>query len=142
MKKYLLLLLALFAASCSTHLTRPEVNLVDVKFLESTILETNLEVKIRIINPKNEDLVISGSEHKLTINDIDLGKALSNNRIRVPALGEATDLVTFRVSNLKLMTQLEQLINSKKFTYQIDSFFYTNHMFGLGTMTTRTSGNM
>ncbi len=140
MNRSLLIILALLLSSCFAYQPKPEVNLVDVQFLESTLFETNLQVKIRIINPRNNDLEITGSQHQITINDINLGRALSKNQILVPALGEATDLVTLRVSNLKLMTRLEKLISSKDFTYKIDSSFYTNQMLGLGTIRSSTEG--
>ncbi len=142
MIKHAFLILTILLTSCSTILAKPDVNIIDVQFQESTLLETNLQIKIRIINPGNKTIVISGSKHNVKINDYGLGKAQSSNRIELPPLGEVTDTLILRMSNLKLMTKLERLINSNNFTYEIDSTFYTNQLFGLGTMNTVAKGSV
>lgn len=142
MTKYILTLLLVLTTSCSSKFVEPEVNLVDLQFLETTLFETNLQTKVRILNPNNEDLTITGSRHFLRINDMDLGTALSNRRVTVPALGDATELLTVRISNLKVFTKLEKLINSRNFDYEIKSTFYTTRGLGFGTVNATTNGRM
>ena len=86
--------------------------------------QTELNVTVRIDNPSPSPLTITGSAHKLRLNGEDVGTALSDRKLTVPALSFATQPLTFHVNNLLLFSNLAALVNSTVFSYELESTLY------------------
>jgi LEA14-like dessication related protein len=125
-------LFAIFAGCASMRLEKPDIKLMDLKLGEVTLLETSMIARMRIENENNEALHISGGVYRLSLNDIDVGKGMSDEHITVPALGSATQEVTFHLSNLDFITRLRSLIESQDFSYRVDAKLYLAGGFGFG----------
>jgi len=61
-----------------------EVSLADLRFSESTIMETTLDLMVRIENASPEPLRVTGSVHRLYVNGTYLGRAMSGEETEVP----------------------------------------------------------
>jgi LEA14-like dessication related protein len=139
--KKLLLLLLVFTLSCTTmQIPEPGVTLADLKLTSISFFETSLGGTIRVQNNSSKELILNGSEHHLTINNIDLGTARSDQQITIPAYGNGTQDFRMTMSNLALFTRLEKIINSKKFNYLIESRLFLPGFFGLRSIKTKTEG--
>lgn len=139
---FLACFLCLLSACSAFQVSPPEVTLVDVNFDQLSLLETNLKAKVRYENENDKDLSISGSVHQLSLNGIDIGKAMSDDSVTVPRLGSATQDLTFHMNNLGLLTKIQRLINSEGFNYKIKSKIYTGRGFGSQTLHVTNDGSL
>lgn len=121
--------LMLLFTSCSDS-PGPTVNLVTVKFQKATALETTATFTLRLSNEAPEARQFTGSAHKIYINDLYVGKGLSDSMIEVPRLGTVTQDITVHLSNLALATRLKSIIENERFDYRIQSVFYGKGAFG------------
>ncbi len=143
MQRIISILILLTISACSTvGLTPPEVSLVDVRFDEMSLLETNLKAKVRYENESNKAIRSTGTVHELTLNDIYIGKAMSDESLTIPRLGTATQEVTFRLSNISLLTKIQQLMNSNRLDYDIESKIYVGSGFTGSSLTQHNSGKI
>lgn len=133
MNRLFLALTILLITSCALTSPAPEISLVDVAFDEISLFETNLKAKVRYENELDTDLQIRGSVHRLSLNGIDVGKGISDEAITIPRLGTKTQLVTFRISNLGLLTKVQRLIDSQGYNYEIRSKVYAGKGFNSKT---------
>ncbi|MCB0329846.1 MAG: hypothetical protein KDD70_09285 [Bdellovibrionales bacterium] len=135
-RAFSLLAILLLASGCSSiNRTPPDVSLVDVQFGEVALFETTLTVTTRISNVTNEPLSISGMVHELSLNGIRLGKAVSNENFRLGALESEKVTSKLELSHLKLAFNLQDLINSPKLDYELNSEFFLSGqslLLGLG----------
>ena len=102
----------------------PAVNLVSVRFTDATVLETTATFTLRLSNDAPEARPFTGSAHTIYLNDLYVGKGLSDEAVTVPRLGTVTQDITVHLSNLALATRLKSVIEAKRFNYRIQSTFY------------------
>ncbi len=125
----LLCLLPLVAvlAGCVTHRAKKEIE-VSLANIQpggtATLLETAMAFTIRVQNGLNEDVLLEGSEHKIYLNGTYVGKGLANEPVRVPKLGSSTQVATVYLRNLKLVTRIKPIIESKHMDYRLKSVLY------------------
>jgi LEA14-like dessication related protein len=133
MKEFIfaLALLCLLSGCSTLERPSPEISLVDVTIGEVKLLETELIADVRIQNDSDQPLSLSGAVYRLYLNDIDVGKALSDERIDVPRLGSTTQRVTFHISNLGFVTKIQSLIDAKHFSYRIQAKLFSEQLLGL-----------
>ena len=87
-------LIALLSGCAGIALERPlQIQLVDVAPQDLTLLEQRLRVIVRIRNPNNRPVAISGLRFSLSLNGVLLLEAVSNRAVEVPRLGEAVTSV-------------------------------------------------
>ena len=115
----------LFLAGCAS-IPAPSVNLVNVRFTEATVLETTAQFTLRLSNPNPEPVRVTGSAHRIYLNGLYIGEALSNETMEVPGLATATQAVTVHLNNLAMATRIKAIIEARVFDYKIDSVFYTD----------------
>jgi LEA14-like dessication related protein len=113
--------LMLCGCSKSSNLT---VSLVNVHFKEATVLETTAVFTLRLDNAAPSPLEITGAAHNIYLNDLYIGKGLSDETFTVPRLSSVTNDVTVHLSNLALATRVKAAIESKRVDYRIQSTFY------------------
>jgi LEA14-like dessication related protein len=102
------LLAALLAAGCATltGIEPPEVHLVGIAPLESTAFEQRLRIDLRLINPNDRPLEIDGLRFRIEVNGRRLATVVSDERLTLPRLGDATLAVTATTTWLDLLNQV------------------------------------
>ena len=107
MKKLIILLFATVLAGCATvqsPLESPHVSLIDLRLLSATLFEQRYALKIRVQNPNPVELPISGMDFRLDINDVELGRGVSDKSVTVPAYGE-------EVFEINLVSNFARIVN-------------------------------
>lgn len=103
MKKLALLVAAAVLSGCVT-LQSPRVSLADLRILDLTLFEQSYALQIRVQNPNAVALPITGMNFRLDINDVELGRGVSNRAVTVPAYGEA-------VVEIKLVSNIARVFD-------------------------------
>ncbi len=121
----------IFLVSCQsvTSLTvqpeAPEVLLVNIKPLDTTIFEQRLQVDLRIRNPNDFDLEVTGLDFTLHLNDKRLARGMSNKASTIPRLGDSVLSVETTTSTLDVMRQLLNFRQDQDVTYQIEGVLHS-----------------
>jgi LEA14-like dessication related protein len=107
MKKLITLFFAIVLAGCATvqsPLEAPHVSLTDMRIIDATLFEQRYALKIRVQNPNPVALPIEGMEFRLDINDVELGRGVSDKAVTVPAYGE-------EVFEINLVSNFARIVN-------------------------------
>jgi LEA14-like dessication related protein len=116
-------LLALAACS-STEPVAPEVHVVDLRLLESSVFEQRFEIDLRIGNPNDFDLPLDGLTFDLEVNGEDFARGFSNEKVTVPRLGEERLSVVASTTLLELVRQMQLLAERGDLSYRISGLAY------------------
>ncbi len=87
----------------------PEVALLNIRPLESTAFEQRVETELRIRNPNDVELDITGLDVKIELNGKRLTRVLSSDSVKVPRFGEATIKATASTSTVAILRQVAAL---------------------------------
>lgn len=122
-------------AGCATLSPSPTVGLsvVDVRPLDSTVLETRVELVLRLTNESAQALAFAGSTHRLYVNDSYVGRAVSGEAVNLPAFGTVTPKVTLYLENLTLVRKAAEFSQAPtKLAYRLESRLHpaTGALFG------------
>jgi LEA14-like dessication related protein len=85
----MLLVSALLGGCAGFGMERPRVTLSDITVKEVRILEQVFEVKLRVMNPNDTELTISGLAFDVELNDAPFASGASGERVTVPRFGSA-----------------------------------------------------
>lgn len=118
----------------------PSVSLINLRFEEATALETTATVTLRLSNETPKPVKLTGEVHKIYLNDLYIGKGLSDSAVEVPRLGTVTHEVKVHLSNLALATRLKSIIETKSFSYRIASVFHGDSW--LSRMSSESTGKL
>jgi LEA14-like dessication related protein len=88
---------------------RPEVVLMNLRPLESTLFEQRVETELRIRNPNDMELDITGLDVEISLNGMRLARVLSNEAVKVPRFGEATIKAVASTSATTILRQIAAL---------------------------------
>ena len=124
MKSILSLLSCLLLVCGCRTVPGPSVGLVNVRFTQARAFETTATFTLRLSNETPEPLQLEGGVHKIYLNGLYVGEGLSGDTLDLPRLGTATQDVTVHLSNLRMVTRIKPIIESKSFDYQIKSVVY------------------
>jgi LEA14-like dessication related protein len=106
------LLLVLLLAGCAglSHRMEPlDVTLSDIVPGEVGVLEQQYLLKLRVQNPNDVDIPVTGLAYQIELNDKPFAKGVSNQSVTVPRFGEVVLDVT-AVSNItNVLQQIMQL---------------------------------
>lgn len=94
--------------------TPPRVNLVDMRPVEMTLFEQRYRVALRIQNPNDAPLEVTGMDYTIDINDQKFADGVSDARFTVPPYGESVVEVTLTSSLVRLIEQFRQLDRREK----------------------------
>ena len=97
----------------------PEVLITNITLLDTTMFEQRLQVDLRVRNPNDFDLEISGVDFTLSLNDQRLARGLSNKASTIPRLGDAVVSVETTTSTLDVVRQLLNFRHNQDLTYQV-----------------------
>ena len=121
----------LILTGCTTLMFQaepPEVLVSDVKPLGSTLFEQRLQVDLRVRNPNNFDLDVTGLDFTLSLNEQRLARGLASQSVIIPRLGEAILTVETTTSTLDIFQQLLQLTSGENIAYQISGVLHVQDM--------------
>jgi LEA14-like dessication related protein len=94
-------------AGLSGPLEPPNVSLVDLRVLDVGLFEQRYGLTLRLQNPNPVEMPIAGMDYRVSLNDIDFGRGVSQQTATVPAYGESVVEVVV-VSNLFNLVQRVQ----------------------------------
>jgi len=117
---------------CSTlgpALEAPEVYLLRITPLESTLFEQRVETEFRLRNPNEVDLAITGLDLVVEVNGARLARVLSSDAVTVPRFGEATLAATASTSTLDVLRQVAALGRTQEPSYEISGYVYLGDRF-------------
>lgn len=103
----------LFLAACAAGLAdlqMPAVTLSNIEpAADMTLFEQKYDVTLRVQNPNDVDLPISGLSYAVTFNDQEFARGVSNEKTVIPALGEGLVRVTMISGALDWIKQINRL---------------------------------
>ncbi len=97
----------------------PEVLVTNVMPLEGTAFEQRLHVDLRIRNPNDFDLFVTGIDFTLNLNGKRLARGLGNTTITVPRLSDAVVSVQTSTSTFDVVRQLFSFSQAQDLSYNI-----------------------
>jgi len=97
----------------------PEVLLVNITPLDTTMFEQRLKVDLRVRNPNDFDLEVTGLDFTLHLNEQRLARGLTNKASTIPRLGDSVLSVETTTSTLDVVRQLLNFRNNQDLTYQV-----------------------
>jgi LEA14-like dessication related protein len=117
----------LFGSGCATLLMQaepPEILVVNIKPLGGTLFEQRIQVDLRVRNPNNFDLDVSGLDFTLQLNHKKISRGLASQSVTIPRLGDALLTVDTTTSTLEVLSQLLHLTSGEDITYQISGILH------------------
>ena len=143
----LLLALVLVAGSGCATLSRPSalsVSVTNVLPTQASLLETSAALTLRFVNEGVEPLNLAGGVHRLYLNGSYVGRAVSNERLTVPALGTVTQTITIYLENLTLVRKVAELSNTQtpRISYRLESRLHPADDRAFGSIATSTAGEL
>jgi len=116
------LLLAGLMSGCTglgKPIESPRISLSNIQVLESKGLETAFLVHLRVMNPNDMDLDVTGVDCDLEINGKPFAYGLSNTQVKIPAFGSETLPVTVYSSVIDIIKGLFGLQQREDLSYQV-----------------------
>lgn len=114
-------------AGCAGWLSKgepPEVLVTNITPLESTAFEQRLQIDVRVRNPNDYDLQVTGVDFRLDLNGKRLARGVSNKEFTVPRLSDAVVSIETSTSMLDIARQVVGFRQSDALTYGISGLFY------------------
>jgi len=106
----------------------PSTQLSNLRLGNGGLLNQELLIEIRIGNPNNFELPLTGLTFKLEVNGQPFADGLSNATVTVPRLGYATVPVTGNTNILSIFRQLMFLGKTDKITYRLHGTAYVGRL--------------
>lgn len=125
---FLFTVLILGGGCAGLFLKSPSVTLADIKIIDAGLLEQKFAFKLRIQNPNDSEIAITGLSFDVEINGKPFAKGVSNKSITIPRLDEQI-LEVSAISNLYgLFSQVKEFIygKNKALTYRIKGRLFTD----------------
>ena len=125
--RYLACSLLVATSGCASWFIKgepPEVLVTNVTPLEATAFEQRLQVDLRIRNPNDFDLLVTGIDFTLNLNGKRLARGLSNKDVTVPRLSDAVVSVQTSASTFDMVRQLLSLSQKQDLSYDITGLLY------------------
>ena len=117
-----LLLISFALTGCASvfhQAESPEVLVTDVRPLESTLFEQHLQVDLRVRNPNDFDLQVTGLDFTLDLNGKRLARGMTSETLTIPRLGDAVLGVKTSTSTLDVVRQLFNLGQDQDVSYHL-----------------------
>lgn len=116
--------LLLMLAACASMLPKSDrikVTMVDIRPLESTLMEQRYLIRLRVQNRSRQALSIDGMSFDLALNGKDFASGVSNEKVTAPAYGEGMVEVKVSSTLFGVIRQIQSLQTqaSRPFSYRI-----------------------
>ena len=129
-------------ATLYSSMEAPEINVINIVPLEAEgLFEQRAQVSLRIINPNDVALYITGISFKLDINDASFTRGVSSKSITVPRLGEAKTSLVVSTTMLDVFRQVMALDKHKESSYVIKGKLHLGNA-GFGSVPFKHAGNL
>lgn len=102
----------------------PEVLVTNVTPLESTPFEQRLKVDLRVRNPNDYDLQVTGLDFRLDLNGKRFVRGLGNREFLVPRLGDVIVSLEASTSTLDVVRQVLGLRKTQELTYGLSGVLH------------------
>jgi LEA14-like dessication related protein len=125
--RYLACFLLVTTAGCASWFMKgepPEVFVTNVMPLEATAFEQRVQVDLRIRNPNDFDLLVTGIDFTLNLNGTRLARGLSNKDITIPRLSDVIVSVQTSTSTFDLVRQLLSFSRKQDLSYDITGLLH------------------
>jgi LEA14-like dessication related protein len=125
--RYLACLLFVTTTGCASWFMKgepPEVLVTNVTPLEATAFEQRLQVDLRIRNPNDFDLLVTGIDFTLSLNGKRLARGLSNKDITIPRLSDAVASIHTSTSTFDVVRQLLSFSRKQDLSYNITGLLH------------------
>lgn len=103
----------------------PEVLVTNVTPLDASAFEQRLQVDLRIRNPNDFDLAVTGIDFRLDLNGNRLVRGLGNKELIVPRLSDSVTSVETSTSTLQVVRQLLSFSGDQPLTYHVTGVLHT-----------------
>lgn len=113
------LLGSVLLAGCASH-SPPDVALVGLTPLESTLLEPRMRLEFRLQNTGTRAMNVRGLNLALKVNGVELARGVDNQGFVLPGLGETRAAVDVGASLFNLAQLLLTLPSTETFSYELD----------------------
>lgn len=129
---------------CATFSVPVEVStsLIGVRPRQADVFETTIEVTLRFTNEAARPLTLAGSSHRLYVNESYIGAAVNGDRLTIPSLGTATQMLIFHLENLALAGKIRELANASAINYRLESQLHPADLPGAGRLKVSTTGKV
>lgn len=125
--------LALLAAGCAGLAgERPalDVALVSLAPRELSPLEQVLDISLRVRNPNNHPVTLTGARFDLDLNGRPILRGLSNARVEIPRLGSALMKAEGSTTTLGLIKQILEFNPDQPLRYRLKGVAFTDGLLG------------
>ena len=125
--RYLAYIVLVATAGCASWFMKgdpPEVLVTNVTLLETTAFEQRLQVDLRIRNPNDFDLLVTGIDFTLNLNGKRLARGLGNTAITVPRLSDAVVSVQTSTSTFDVVRQFLSFSQAQALSYDITGLLH------------------
>lgn len=102
----------------------PEVLVTNITPLEGTAFEQRLQIDVRVRNPNDYDLQVTGVDFRLDLNGTRLARGVSNKEFTVPRLSDAVVSIPTSTSMLDIARQVLAFRQAQAVTYGISGRLY------------------
>lgn len=102
----------------------PEVLLINITPLDGTPFEQRLQMDLRIRNPNDFDLQVTGMDFRLDLNGKRLARGLGNKELTVPRLSESIVSLETSTSTLDVVRQLLGFGKVQEVVYSISGVLH------------------
>lgn len=99
-----------------------------MKPLGGTLFEQRVQVDLRVSNPNDFDLNVTGLDFTLHLNNKKVARGLGNQTVTIPQRGEAIVTVETTTSTLDVLRELLNLTKGNDVTYQIHGVFHVDEV--------------
>ena len=121
------IVLFLSLAGCASWFTKgepPDVLVTNITPLEATAFEQRLQVDLRIRNPNDFDLMMTGIDFTLNVNGKRLARGLGNQEVTIPRLSDAVISVQTSTSTFDLIRQFMGFSQKQDLSYDISGVLH------------------
>ena len=92
MKAFAVAIMALWLAACAAlgpKLETPRLSIINAEIIKSDLFEQRLKVRMRVQNPNDRELAVSGITYGIELAGEELGRGMTGSSFVVPRMGEA-----------------------------------------------------
>lgn len=115
-------LLLLLLSGCASWFIKgepPDVLVTDITLLDATAFEQRLQIDLRIRNPNDFDLAVTGIDFTLSVNGKRLARGLGNKELTIPRLSDAVISVHTSTSTFDIIRQVLSVSQKQDMSYEI-----------------------
>ena len=128
MPSWTAILAILLLAGCASWFMKgesPEVLVTNITPLDATAFEQRLQVDLRIRNPNDFDLSMTGIDFSLNLNGKRLARGLGNKEVTIPRLSDAVVSIQTSTSTFDIIRQFLSLSEKQDLAYDISGVLHS-----------------